>query len=70
MSPSHLITTHLGRHRYGMSHPTPQVCLRCNVDVKYLGRCPTDSDMQQLEEEFKQHQMKKKDSQKNPHKAQ
>ena len=34
----------------GMSHPTPQVCLRCNVDVKYLGRCPTDSDMKNLKE--------------------
>jgi hypothetical protein len=36
----------------GMSHPTPQVCLRCNVDVKYLGRCPTDSDMKTLQEQI------------------
>jgi hypothetical protein len=48
----------------GMSHPTPQVCLRCNVDVKYLGRCPTDSDMKNLEEQIKQDQQKKKDQQK------
>ena len=44
----------------GMSHPTPQVCLRCNVDIKYLGRCPPDSDMKNLEEQIKQDQQQKK----------
>ena len=28
----------------GMSHPTPQVLLRCNCDVKYLGRGISEED--------------------------
>ncbi len=28
----------------GMSHPTPQVLMRCNCDVKYLGRGISEED--------------------------
>ena len=32
----------------GMSHPTPQVTLRCNCDVKYLGRGIDQEDFEKL----------------------
>ena len=32
----------------GMSHPTPQVTLRCNCDVKYLGRGIDQEDFENL----------------------
>lgn len=32
----------------GMSHPTPQVTLRCNCDVKYLGRGISEEDFENL----------------------
>ena len=39
----------------GMSNPTAQACMRCNVDVKYLGRslCSDDLDMLMAEGEHK-----------------